>query len=190
MRINEQCGFSLLEMVIALLIGSILLLSITTFYPHLVKYAINSYRQFRLEQVLYQATHSLEKDLSRAGFMLPIGEEGVIMSTYDSIPFCIIIYYSYTRNHYWQLTTSNRDRFAYRLKNGQLAHKRGSSDCTSHDWERLIDPTEINITEFSVIKHNNPLSKAVYFTIRLAAHWQGFPAIHHQLIRTVIGENM
>lgn len=192
MSINNQDGFSLLEMAIAMLAGSTLLLAIISFYPHLFNYSINVYRQFRLEQVLNQAIISLEKDLRRAGFMLPAKANSIKTEVFleAKITFCIIIHYSYRRNNYWVHQTNPADIFAYRLKDGQLAHKKDSNDCNSSNWERLIDPAEINITNFSVEQHYDATAQKNYFVIHLAAHWQNNSAIHFQLIRVVAGENV
>lgn len=175
-----------------MLAGSTLLLAITSFYPHLFNYSMNIYRQFRLELVLNQAINSLEKDLRRAGFMLPIKANSIKAKvlTEAKIKFCIIIHYSYSRNNYWEQERSSANIFAYRLKNGQLAHKKDSYDCNSSNWERLTDPAEINITDFFVEQHHDAQAQKNYFVIQLAAHWQNNPAIHFQLIRVVTGENV
>lgn len=192
MPVTNQRGFSLLEMTVSMLVGSTLLLAITSFYPHLFNYSMNVYRQFRLEQVLNQAINSLEKDLRRAGFMLPIKANYLktITLVEAKITFCVVIQYSYSRNSYWQQKSNSPDIFAYRLKNGQFAHKKDSSDCNSSDWERLIDPAEINVTAFSVEQHQDTRNKKNYFVIQLTAHWLNNPSIHFQLKRVVAGENV
>ncbi|MGK7289818.1 prepilin-type N-terminal cleavage/methylation domain-containing protein, partial [Salmonella enterica] len=61
-------GFSLLEVVLAMAIGSILLLGSARFLPALQREIWHNTRQLSLEDEIWQRTYTVAKHLQRAGY--------------------------------------------------------------------------------------------------------------------------
>ena len=67
MSVSER-GFSLLEVLIAMVISSILLLSAARFLPALQREILQNTRQLVLEDELWQRMYTVAKHLQRAGY--------------------------------------------------------------------------------------------------------------------------
>jgi prepilin peptidase dependent protein B len=67
MSVNER-GFSLLEVLIAMAISSILLLSSARFLPALQREILRNTRQLALEDEIWQRAYTVAKHLQRAGY--------------------------------------------------------------------------------------------------------------------------
>lgn len=67
MSVNER-GFSLLEVLIAMAISSILLLSSARFLPVLQREILRNTRQLALEDEIWQRAYTVAKHLQRAGY--------------------------------------------------------------------------------------------------------------------------
>ncbi|WP_291972950.1 prepilin-type N-terminal cleavage/methylation domain-containing protein [Candidatus Symbiopectobacterium sp.] len=61
-------GFSLIEVLLAMLVGCVMIIVSMQIYPTLRRHSQNTLRHFCLEQRIHQALFASEKDLHRAGF--------------------------------------------------------------------------------------------------------------------------
>ena len=86
MSVNER-GFSLLEVLIAMAISSILLLSSARFLPALQREILRNTRQLALEDEIWQRAYTVAKHLQRAGYCRGncVGEGLVISAKGDCV---------------------------------------------------------------------------------------------------------
>ncbi|MDR0805870.1 MAG: prepilin peptidase-dependent protein [Enterobacteriaceae bacterium] len=177
-RAREQGGFSLIEMLLAMLLISMMMVGAAAMYPELQRQSMNLYRLYRLEQAMRQVLLTLEKDMRRAGFLFNDEknqmENPVRLSAHpqSAANSCIIIQYDLNHNGTIDPTESaNAEQFAYRWLNGAIEQARGVDNCNGSGWEKLLDPAEIVITQF-IIEPVNHHSTSGYYFIVLEGHWK------------------
>lgn len=192
MSVNQAYsrGFTLPEVLMALSIGSMLMLSAAQLYPLLRQRSQNLGRHFQLDQLLRGTVFNIEKDLRRAGFCN--GEctgKPVTFGNSEGEPAnsCVIIVYDLNRNGRWDLPGSSEpDYFGYRLRQGSIETQRGAQNCTGVGWEKLLDPTEVQVTEFNITDAMTPNNGHLY-SIRLSANWSDAKTIHRRVEKQVAG---
>ncbi|MEY4921885.1 MAG: hypothetical protein RLY17_602 [Pseudomonadota bacterium] len=186
-------GFSLPEMMLALSIGSFIVLSATQVFPKLLKQVLILQQHYRLELVMRQAMIVVEKDLKRAGFCH--GEcqgNAVTTGNYpgEATDSCLIVAYDLNRNGRWEgAKHQESEYFGYRLRNKGLEGQRGELNCYGSGWERLFDPQEVTVTHFSV-KYLPRQTTDKFFSVRLAGQKTGNSVIRHQITNIVRGNNL
>ncbi|WP_371419648.1 prepilin peptidase-dependent protein [Pantoea sp. CCBC3-3-1] len=148
----NQRGFTLLEMLIALAISSVLMLGIARFLPALQMNNLRTLMAFQLHEELRLMMNSLEKAVRRAGYCA--GEcvgEGLTISTAGGM--CLLVRWDENSNGKWEGTNNeNSDYYGYRLRNGNLETQRGVSSCESAGWEKLNDPASVAISAFQITR--------------------------------------
>jgi len=186
----KQRGFTLPEVLMALSIGSMLMLSSAQLYPLLRQRSQNLSHHFQLDQLLRSAASNLEKDLRRAGFCNGECRGSATFfgqSTGEPAHSCIIIAYDLNRNGRWEPAgNDNAEYFAYRLRAGAIETQRGAANCQGSGWEKLLDPAEVKVTDFNVTKRLTPRGNSL-FTINIAAHWRETPTVHRRVETRVAG---
>ncbi|MFA3762233.1 prepilin peptidase-dependent protein [Yersinia sp. 2466 StPb PI] len=186
-------GFTLPEMMLALSIGSLIMLGAAEVFPKLRKQISILQQRYYLELALSQVMVVLEKDLRRAGFCH--GEcQGKAVTTHhypaEATNSCLIVAYDLNRNGRWEGEKHQESEyFGYRLRNKALEVQRGELNCAGSGWEKLLDPQEITITHFSISRLPQQTSNQVY-RVQLAGQKTGNPVIHHQLTYTIRGNNL
>ena len=186
-------GFTLPEMMLALSIGSLIMLGATEVFPKLRKQISILQQHYYLELALSQVMAVLEKDLRRAGFCH--GEcQGTAVITHhypaEATNSCLIVAYDLNRNGRWEGEKHQESEyFGYRLRNKALEGQRGELNCSGRGWEKLLDPREITITHFSISPLPQQISNQVY-RVQLAGQKTSNPVIHHQLTYTIRGNNL
>ncbi|WP_042839686.1 prepilin peptidase-dependent protein [Yersinia aldovae] len=188
-------GFSLPEVMLALSIGSLIVLSATQVFPKLLKQVSMLQHHYRLELVMRQVIAVLEKDIHRAGFCR--GEclgNAVTTGNYlgEMKDSCVIVAYDLNRNGRWEgAKHQESEYFGYRLRNRALEGQRGELNCHGSGWERLFDPQEVTVTHFSVnYLSRQPSDTGTFFSVRLAGQKTGNPAIRYQITHLVRGNNL
>ena len=186
-------GFTLPEVMLALSIGSIIVLAASQVFPKLRHQITLLQQRYHLELVLSQAMAVLEKDLRRAGFCQ--GEcQGNAITTHhysgEMPDSCLILAYDLNRNGRWEGEKhTESEYFGYRLRNKGLEAQRGERNCAGSSWENLLDPKEVIITHFSVRKLPESASSQMYI-VQLAGQKTAHSAVRHQLIYTIRGNNL
>lgn len=151
----NQRGFSLTEVLIAMAISSILLLSTARFLPGLQRAMLMQGQQQRLEEEVWLRVNALGKQLQRAGFCsglcqglaLTIGRRGS----------CVIVQWDANSNGRWETTPSSEaEQTGFRLEGGALETQRGATSCEGKGWEKLTEPESLWVTRFSVSKTEHP----------------------------------
>ncbi|QXF32351.1 peptidase [Photorhabdus luminescens] len=183
MKNKNQSGMTLLEVIVAMAIGSIILLAIAKSYPILTKQIMELYQRYRLGYFIKQTLHIIEKDIRRAGYCQHYcdGKPIVISNKSDeSEDSCLIIAYDLNTNNQWEPPEhSESEFFGYRLSNKSVEWKRGAGNCQESGWERLFDPNEIVVDSFKAEKL--PAKDGlVFIKLTLIAHWFKHPSINYQ----------
>lgn len=148
MRIN-QAGFSLLEMLLAMAVGAVLMVSAGRFLPLLLAENLRLQQRVQLQQELQQITQTLQKALRRAGYCN--GECSGPALTIQENGSCVLLRWDENSNGRWEgVGHSDSDFYGYRLRSGQLEMQRGVDDCNGSGWERLTDPEFLTVEQFRV----------------------------------------
>ncbi len=156
MRIT-QAGFSLLEMLIAMAIGAVLMVSVGRFLPLLLEQNLHLQQRVQLQQELQQIAGTLEKALRRAGYCH--GKCAGAALTLASQGSCVLLRWDENSNGRWEgVASSESDYYGYRLRSGQLEMQRGVDDCSSGGWEKLSDPAFLTIELFKLERQGKRLS--------------------------------
>lgn len=183
-------GFTLPEVMIAMGIGSMLILCAAQIYPMMRQRSQSLGRYYQLDQLLRQTGFTIGKDLRRAGFCNgQCGGKPVIIGNAagEAEGSCVIVIYDLNRNGQWDKPgTAEPEYFGYRLRQGGIEIQRGSGDCGGTGWEKLLDPSEVNVTRFSVTERAGTRAANLY-TVQLEAHWSNNPFIHRQVTDLVAG---
>lgn len=169
--LSRQNGFSLLETLLAMVIGSVLLLAAARFLPALQLGILQQMRVQLLEDELWQRIYTLSRHLQRAGYCnghcegepVSIGRGGE----------CVIVQWDANSNGRWDTTpTNDADQTGFRLQNGVLETLRGATSCEGKGWDKMTDPALITIENFTISKHQ-VLGFYPVFTLSLGGKIKG-----------------
>lgn len=169
--LNRQEGFSLLEVLIVMAVGGVLLLASARFLPALQQSVMRYTRMQLVEDELWLRAWTVAKHLQRAGFCngncsgqpLVIGQSGE----------CVIVQWDANSNGRWEPSDhSESEQTGFRLNNGALETQRGASGCATRGWEKITDPAQIRIEQFTVAMQRVP-SFAPTLTVSLTARTPG-----------------
>ncbi|MDH2068149.1 prepilin peptidase-dependent protein [Pantoea sp. GD03673] len=140
-------GFSLLEMLIALAISAVVMLSAGRFLPLLLAENAGVLQQAQLRQELQQIMATLEKAVRRAGYCHGECGRGALKIREN----CLLLRWDENSNGKWEAVShAESDYYGYRLRQQQLEMQRGVDQCQSAGWERLSDPAFMTLQQFSV----------------------------------------
>ncbi|MCX8981331.1 prepilin peptidase-dependent protein [Citrobacter portucalensis] len=152
MSVKER-GFSLLEVLIAMAISSVLLLSSAQFLPALQREILRNTSQLVLEDEIWQRVYTVAKHLQRAGYCRGncVGEGLVISANGD----CVIARWDANSNGVWESSpVKEADSIGFRLQDKVLETVRGATGCTGKGWEKMTDPATMQIEAFQVERLN------------------------------------
>ena len=169
--LSSQKGFSLLETLLAMAIGSVILLASARFLPALQLAVTQHTRIQTVEDDLWQRLWSVAKHLQRAGYCNGncSGQPLFISSTGE----CVIVQWDANSNGRWETSTSSEaEQTGFRLQNGALETLRGATTCTGRSWEKITDPAQMRVERFTVIRHQRPGFND-QFSVTLAASVAG-----------------
>lgn len=188
-----SAGFTLPEMMLALSVGSMIIMAATQVFPQLHKQISILQQHYHLELALSQVMAALEKDLRRAGFCHGQCQgEAITTQQYpgEAANSCLIVAYDLNRNGRWEGENHQESEyFGYRLRNKALESQRGALDCSGNGWEKLFDAQNITITHFSINLLPLQIVEQVY-RVQLTGQKRGNPAIYRQLTYTIRGNNL
>ncbi|MDX7990485.1 prepilin peptidase-dependent protein [Xenorhabdus littoralis] len=187
---QKQTGFSLLEVVVAMLISSVIFIAMAKTYPLLSGQTLDLYRKYRLHYLINRNIYLMEKDIRRAGYCqdrkqctgdpLVIGNKNTEFSG-----SCFIVTFDLNLNNRWEKPEHiESEFFGYRLNNRVIEWKRGAADCQGMGWEKLFDPKEIVIDDFHLEK-STAKGGLIFITLSMSAHWLKSPSIVHRHQATI-----
>ncbi len=167
----KQSGFTLPEMLIALAIGSVLMLGIARFLPALQINNLRTLMSFQLHEELKLMINTLEKAVRRAGYCAGECEgKGIIINTTGGT--CLLVRWDENSNGKWEgPDAENSDYYGYRLREGNLEVQRGVSRCDTAGWEKLNDPGSVTLSQFQVTQADRQIR------LLLSGYATAFPGI-------------
>ncbi|PHM72135.1 prepilin peptidase-dependent protein [Xenorhabdus kozodoii] len=187
---QKQAGFSLLEIMVALLISSVIFVAMTKTYPVLSSQTLDLYRKYRLHYLVNRTTYLMEKEIRRAGYCRERkqceGNPFIINSKNREVAdSCFIVAFDLNLNNQWEKPDHiESEFFGYRLNNRALEWKRGAEDCQESGWERLFDPKEIVIDTFHLEK-SRAKDDMIFVTLSIGAHWLKSPSVVYRHQATI-----
>lgn len=184
MKKQRAQGFTLLEVLIALAVGSVLMLGATRTLPLLVQHTQRLLMQAQLQEELQQIAWRLEKALRRAGYCN--GHcSGPALSIRPPPSACLLLRWDENSNGRWEgVGRDNSEFWGYRLRAGNLEMQRGVASCEGPGWEKLNDPRQIAISQFTIARHAHQLR------LVLSAFAVAWPAVTLTLEQQVSAENL
>lgn len=163
-------GFSLLEVLIAMAISSILLLGASRFLPALQRGIFQQMRQQALEDDLWQSAFTIAKHLQRAGYC---GGDGCVGEALQIAQqgACVIARWDSNSNGVWETAPADSaDTIGFRLQSGVLETLRGVNTCNDKGWNKMTDPNTVTVTMFEVTRHvNSGYSPELFITLSAMA---------------------
>ena len=182
----KQQGFSLVEMLIAMAISSVLLLASARFLPALQMLAIRQTQGQALSEEIWQRVFTISRQIQRAGFCRGscVGE-GLVLETH-----CLLSRWDSNLNGKWEETpAASAEVTGIRLQNGAMETLRGATTCTGKGWEKMTDPDFMVIDDFSVIRQNSS-GFSPEFTVNLQGHLKSRPQVQVYARYSVTGHNL
>ncbi|WP_434221079.1 prepilin peptidase-dependent protein [Pectobacterium aroidearum] len=188
----KQRGFTLPEILLALSLGSLIMLSAAQLYPLLRSQSQDSAQLFRLEQLFSQVAMGIEKDIRRAGFCAGTCQgKAISMGNYpgEAENSCLNVSYDLNRNGVWDGgEQQDAESFGYRLRGRALEIQSGAHNCQGDRWEKLFDPQEVVLTLFRLQRLTAQNGVALY-ELQLAGYWAKRPAVKQHIARLILGRN-
>jgi len=183
-----QGGFSLLEVLLAMVIGSVLLLSAVRFLPALQAALLHQIRQQTLQEALWQHLFTLGKHLQRAGYCQ--GEcsgQPLIVSRQGA---CVIVQWDANSNGRWEHSPlSEAEQTGFRLQNGVLETRQGAESCEEKGWDKITDPATVSVQRFTVARQSQG-GLAPMLTVTLTAAPLDHPQEAVSAAYSVVGYNL
>jgi len=185
MSVNQR-GFSLVEVLIAMAIASVVLLASARFLPALQRAALRQIQQQALEEEVWQRLFTVGRYFQRAGFCQGVCKgEGLTLADQ-----CVLIRWDSNLNGVWEDTPpANADVTGFRLNGGALETLRGAISCAGKGWERMTDADFAIVDTFNVTRHNQS-GFAPEFELVLTAHLKSRPEVSISAGYGVTGHNL
>ncbi|CAM7780115.1 prepilin peptidase-dependent protein [Atlantibacter hermannii] len=160
-------GFSLIEVLVAMSLSSILMLGTMRLLPSLQRAVLHQSQMNVMRDELWQLAFALGKQVQRAGYChgecvgrgIDIRENGN----------CLVVQWDANHNGKWDgATATEPEQTSYRLRDKSIEIQRGTRQCAGKGWERLTDPAQFNVEAFVVTQRARAGRKPL-ITISLSA---------------------
>ncbi|MDP1666095.1 MAG: prepilin-type N-terminal cleavage/methylation domain-containing protein [Methylobacter sp.] len=159
---KKQTGFTLIEIMIALLIGLVILSATISMYVNTVKGSTDTINSARLNYDIESVMLLMVNDLTRAGYWGG-ATDGVDSSTNPfiagaaniQIPTAACILYSYDAPSALAVNgdgiVNNGEYYGFKLQSGAISIRsadtaEATANCTGTGWSALTVPQDVNIT--------------------------------------------
>ncbi|MBS0909992.1 prepilin peptidase-dependent protein [Tatumella sp. JGM118] len=156
-RSGKRHGFTLGEMLLALLISSGIFLGAARFFPHLVRNNGRLQQQTLLAQEVHELLLMLEKHFRRAGYCEkpPCARPPVILSADGR---CLIVRLQSRRYVPGEVSGSlKNDSYGFRWRDKRLETQRGVTGCDGSGWEGVNDPASLQIMRLRFLRERSRL---------------------------------
>ncbi|ROR13207.1 prepilin peptidase dependent protein B [Erwinia sp. JUb26] len=173
----NQAGFTLLETLLAMAIGSVMMLGAARTLPLLQQQNLRLQMQVQLNEEVQQIMQTLEKAVRRAGYCH--GRcSGAAMQIQNG-GRCLLVRWDENSNGQWENTgREDSDYYGFRLRAKNLEMQRGVDRCGGGGWEKLNDPRIIAIEEFRVVRNRQQVrvmlkasSSMLLSLVQHVEHW-------------------
>jgi prepilin peptidase dependent protein B len=177
----KQQGFSLIEMLLAVAISSVLMMAVGKMLPLLQRDTLQLQLRVQLQEELLQLVLLMEKAVRRAGYC-----HGVCSGEALQIqPRCLLVRWDENSNGKWEGSEhAESERWGYRLRNQSLEVLRGASGCEGTGWERISDPRIVVLDELQLLQQQQTIR------IVLSGHVRQFPQLREQTEQWSYGGNL
>ncbi|EKK5268223.1 prepilin peptidase-dependent protein [Cronobacter dublinensis] len=166
MRLNEK-GFSLLEMLIALGISSVLLTGAARLLPALQLGVLRQAQQTLLQEELWQLAFTVGKQIQRAGYCNGTCQGNALQLNSEGT--CLLVQWDANSNGRFEgAPSADAEQTGYRLRDGSLETQRGAASCEGKGWEKMTNPVMVRIDRFQVQEKRRP-GYAPLFLVKLRA---------------------
>ena len=157
---DKTMGFTLVELLVSLLLGSLLLAMLIGLYVNSVSASAKALKFSRLRTDLQSIVALMENDIRRAGFggseyMVGIEHNKVFDSINSETQNCIVYAYNYDLAEVMTSLHFMGFRYSVEKQTIQFGRKVDNQaiNCFSYgDWENLTDPNFLKITSLSFIE--------------------------------------
>jgi prepilin-type N-terminal cleavage/methylation domain-containing protein len=167
-------GFSLVELLIGLLLGSLLILMVIGLYVTSVSTGSKILKNSRLKTDLQSMVTMLETDIRRAGYSggeqgYLVGENGDKTIDINSDHNCIVYYY----NHNKSSSVESSNKMAFSLRENTLKFKTGveavaDTVCSATSgWINVSDAAFIKINKLSFTEELSSSAEATVRSVRI-----------------------
>ncbi|MTB46452.1 prepilin peptidase-dependent protein [Providencia sp. wls1950] len=158
---KTEKGFSLLETLIAMLIGCLVCIAAMNTIPVLFKQLFQAFFQYQLDREVRQVLINMEKDFRRIGHCSQSpskphceGKAITISAKFLShhANSCIIFAYDQDLSGQWVIGQSrslHSDFFGFRLNNNKLESNRNVTNCDGTRWQSLFDPNMVKVNQLT-----------------------------------------
>jgi len=154
-------GFSLIEVLVAMSLSSILMIGTMRLLPSLQRAVLQQSQLNLMREDVWQL------------------DDG----------HCLIVQWDANHNGKWDgATTSEPEQTGYRLRERNIEIQRGATQCTGKGWERLTDPGQFRIDDFTVAKIDRAGQKPL-ITISLSAAMAQDPTRSLNVLQQIVGYN-
>ena len=166
--VNKTSGFTLIELIISLLLGSILLAMLVGLYTTSVSATAKAMKFSRLRTDLQAIVALMENDIRRAGyggseFMVGEGHNKVIDTINTDLQKCIVYSYNYDDTAAISQSYFMAFRYSYENKSIQFGRKLdpNAANCfSSGNWKNLTDPNFMKVTMLSIVESSTTNAQA------------------------------
>ncbi|WP_317419418.1 MULTISPECIES: prepilin peptidase-dependent protein [unclassified Morganella (in: enterobacteria)] len=152
-KIREQ-GFLLFEMLAAMAVSTIILVTAARFFPALGQDVLNTYRQYKLDTIMRETLLRLEKDLRRTAFCRGHCQGNplqIAAKPGETRSSCIIVAYDLNHNGRWERNVRKTgEHFGYRLNKQAIEWTRNALSCRESGWEKVTDNRYVAVSRFLV----------------------------------------
>jgi prepilin peptidase dependent protein B len=144
---KQQSGITLIELMIAMILGIFVSGAIITIFITNVKSATENIKMVHLNQELRTVMGFVSDEIKRAGYSASSDEN--YMGAWDtSTANCVI--YSYDQNADGSAYAAATDRLGFRLSGGVVSWGQNVTSCAAGTWQPLTDTGVANITAFFI----------------------------------------
>lgn len=181
-------GFSLIEVLVAMLLSSALMLVTLRLLPSLQRAVFAQSQFYLMREDLWQLAFGIGKQVQRAGYCH--GEctgRGIDIRDNGN---CLVVQWDANHNGKWEsAAASEPEQTSYRLRNKSIEIQRGVTQCTGKGWEKLTDPARLTVESFVVAQQARPGRKPL-ITISLTASMDQEPTRSLNIDQQVVGYNL
>lgn len=156
-KIKNQSGLTLIEMMIAMLIGLLVTGSIIAIFISNVKSSSENMKMIHLNQELRTVMGFMSDEIKRSGYSADASVATFIDDFNTATANCVL--YSYDVNGNGVQTTN--EKFGFRL-NGNTIEWGSNVACGSNtNWQSLTEPNIADITAFTIVPNDIPAGTIV-----------------------------